>query len=210
MAHDSNTWHVSFPRMDVRSTRTPRGARGDGAVRGAVRAVRGNDAGLLPSLQVAPAQREVVDAKGMSRSGKGGQGPASSRIRSNLAAVVLVGLALAGLERLPCLIGGLAGTRAAASSKAVPPEMPTPCHAAGMPSTKTAAPVSKGCSHCSHGHQGLLSLSRAKQDPAPPASFVVSTLLRSTQRAQRLGSPSSFRARTRKPDTLARTAVRLL
>ena len=148
----------------------------------------------------------------MSRSRREGKRPARSTIRHHLAAIVLAGLALAGLERLPCLIGGLPGA-ITDSAKAASQEKraAAPCHATGMPSGQTTDPGSKkACSHCSRGHEGIVSLSLAMWGARPSPAFMATTFPGLMQGAQRIGSLSSFRARAREPDALARTAVRLL
>ena len=148
----------------------------------------------------------------MSRSGRVGRRAASSTIRHHLAAIVVAGLTLAGLERLPCLIGGLPGATTDLAKAASPEKRAAaPCHDTGMPSGHKTDPGSKNaCSHCSRGHEGLVSPSLAMWNARPSSAFVASTVPGVTQGAQRLGSLSSFRARAREPDTFARTAVRLL
>jgi hypothetical protein len=145
----------------------------------------------------------------VSHSRRVGKSPASSTIRHHFVAIVLAGLGLAGLERLPCLIGGLPGA-ITHSAKAASPEKraAAPCHTTRMPSTEPGS--KKACSHCSLGHEGIVSLSLATWEGRQSTDFVASTLPDVTRGAQRLSSPSSLRARAREPDALTRTAVRLL
>jgi len=137
---------------------------------------------------------------------------ASSMIRHNHAALFLALVALLGLERVPCLIGWLPGTLTASAKAASPEERAAaPCHEAGMSSERGADPgPRKGCSHCSRGHEGLLSVSSAMGNALPPLAVVASAPLCIAHGVQRRGSLFSFRARAREPDTLARSSVRLL